>query len=409
MTLFSYTAINENGSQVKGDIEAPSRDLAFDMLSARGYIPETVKEKGHGGLGGGGFMEKFSDRLTPVKPRDMILFTKQFKTLVQAGVPLMDVMSTMELQTENKRLQKVISQIREDVREGANLYRAFSKHDNVFSELYCNMINAGEASGALPEVLERLIYIIEHETKIKADIKSAMRYPMMVLGFLGVAFMVLLNFVIPKFISIFEKVGIALPLPTKMCLMLYHVIHNYWHVGIISVAAVLFLSHYYFFKTHNGRVVKDRTLLRMPLVGPVMLKAAMSRFASIFSILQMSGVTVLDSMDVLSKTISNDAITLEFNRIKEMLTEGRGISQPLRSSKYFPPMVINMVAIGEESGNLDDMLAEISSHYDTEVEYSTKAMSEAIGPILVVGLASVVGFFAMAIFLPMWDLTQMVQ
>ncbi|WDP90800.1 MAG: type II secretion system F family protein [Desulfobacter sp.] len=405
---YTYKAINEIGNEITGELQAGSKDEAFEILSARGYIPESVREKGASALNDSDFASKIEDALTPVKPRDLILFTKQFKTLIQAGVAMMDILSTMEEQTENKRLKRVIGVIRADIREGANLYIAFSKHDTVFSELYCNMLQAGEASGSLPDVLERLIYILDHEHKIKSDIKSAMRYPMMVVFCLGIAFFVLLTFVIPKFITIFQKAGLELPLPTKICMNLYQAIEAYWHVGIVGMVLGGIGLYYALFKTDQGRVFKDTAFLKTPLIGPVVLKAAMSRFASIFSILQMSGVTVLESMEVLGKTINNAAITKEFEKITELLTEGRGISQPLKRSKYFPPMVINMVAIGEESGNLDDMLAEISVHYDAEVEYSTKAMSEAIGPLLIVGLAGVVGFFAMAIFLPMWDLTKMV-
>ncbi|WP_035235462.1 type II secretion system F family protein [Desulfobacter vibrioformis] len=406
MGTYAYTAINETGSIVKGEIEASSREDAADKVAQRGLLPEKVKEKSGSASS---FLSSFEDRFTSVKARDLVLFTKQFKTLIQAGVPMMEVLTTMEVQTENKRLKKVVSQIRADIREGANLFTAFSKHRDVFSELYCNLLNAGEASGALPDVLERLIYIIDHEDKLRSDIKSAMRYPMMVIGFLGVAFFILLNFVIPKFVIIFQSAKLELPLPTKVCIIMHKAMHDYWLIGIILIGVTFFLGYYFFFKMPLGILLRDQALLKMPIVGPVASKAAMSRFASIFAILQTSGITVLESIDVLAETINNAAITKEFIKIKEMLTAGKGISQPLKSSKYFPPMVINMVAIGEETGNLDDMLAEISHHYDAEVEYSTKAMSEAIGPILVVGLATVVGFFALAIFLPMWDLTKMVK
>lgn len=406
MSTFTYTAINETGNVVKGEIDASSQESAVDKITQRGLIPENIKKKS--GKASGSFTS-LEDRLTTVKARDLVLFTKQFKTLIQAGVPMMDVLTTMEVQTENKRLKKVVSQVRVDIREGANLFTAFSRHPDVFSELYCNMLNAGESSGALPDVLERLIYIIDHEDKLKSDIKSALRYPKMVMGFLGVAFFVLLNFVIPKFVRVFESAKLDLPLPTRVCILMHKVIHDYWLIGIVIIALTLASAYYFFFKVPSGILVRDKAILKLPIVGPVVSKAAMSRFASIFAILQTSGITVLESIDVLTKTIDNAAITKEFIKIKEMLTAGKGISQPLRSSRYFPPMVINMVAIGEETGNLDDMLTEISHHYDAEVEYSTKAMSEAIGPILVVGLAAVVGFFALAIFLPMWDLTKMVK
>lgn len=408
MTLYTYTAINENGNEISGEVDAASETLALQILASRGHIPETVKKKTGALSMESTFLTRFLQGLTPVTPRDIILFTKQFKTLIQAGVSMLQILSIMEAQTENKRLQTIIARLSEDIREGASLSMAFSRHEKVFSPLYCSMIKAGESSGSLPNVLERLIYIIEHEHKVKSDIKAAMRYPLMVVCFLGVAFFILLTFVIPKFITIFERAGIELPLPTKICMVLYNIIDNYWMIGLVIIGAgILFFIKY--FQTENGKYVRDLTLMKIPLVGPLIIKSAMSRFASIFSILQASGVTVLESMDVLSETIGNAAVTREFVKIRELLTEGRGISQPLRQAKYFTPMVINMVAIGEESGNLDGMLREVAVHYDAEVEYSTKGLSEAVGPILTIGLAVVVGFFALAIFLPMWDLTKMVK
>ncbi len=406
MTFFTYTALNENGNEIAGELEADSKDLALEILASRGHIPETVKEKS--GQASARAFDRFKDSLTPVKTRDIILFTKQFKTLIQAGVDMIQILSIMEAQTENKRLQKIITGISEDIREGASLTIAFKKHERVFSPLYCSMIQAGEASGSLPDVLDRLIYIIEHEHKVKSDIKAAMRYPAMVVCFLGVAFFVLLTFVIPKFINIFEKAGIDLPLPTKICMIMYNMISNYWLACLVgTIVSIIVLVK--LLKTEKGKFVLDSFLMKLPLVGHLIVKSAMSRFASIFSILQSSGVTVLESIDILSATIGNAAVTREFIMVKELLTEGRGISRPLRQAKYFTPMVINMVAIGEESGNLDEMLQEIAVHYDAEVEYSTKGLSEAVGPILTVGLAAVVGFFALAIFLPMWDLTKMVN
>jgi len=408
MTTFVYKAINENGNEISGELEANSIELASEIISNRGHIPESVKEKSGAAAGSSDFLSKLSENLTPVKPRDIILFTKQFKTLIQAGVPMLQILSIMEAQTENKKLKKIISEISEDIKEGASLSIAFAKHEKIFSPLYCSMIEAGESSGSLPDVLERLIYIIDHEHKVKSEIKAAMRYPAMVLCFLGIAFFILLTFVIPKFITIFEQANIALPLPTKICMNMYNILHNYWLFLIIGVI-ISIIAFIKIVQTEKGKYILDKSLMKLPLVGHLIVKSAMSRFASIFSILQSSGVTVLESMDILSKTIGNAAITREFVKINELLTEGHGISQPLRQAKYFTPMVINMVAIGEESGNLDEMLQEIAVHYDAEVEYSTKGLSEAVGPILTVGLAAVVGFFALAIFLPMWDLTKMVQ
>ena len=187
---------------------------------------------------------------------------------------------------------------------------------------------------------------------------------------------------------------------------LYQFISVYWYIGLGGILLTIG-TLWLILRTHQGKYVRDTLFLKIPVVGPLILKATMSRFASIFSILQSSGVPILNSVDILSGTIGNTAISKEFDQVKERLEEGRGISAPLRAGKHFTPMVINMVAIGEESGNLEEMLSEISKHYDTEVEYAMKRLTEAIGPFLVVALAAVVGFFALAIFLPMWDLTKL--
>jgi type IV pilus assembly protein PilC len=270
------------------------------------------------------------------------------------------------------------------------------------------MVRAGEISGNVPEVLDRLVYIIEHEAKIKSDIKSALQYPFMVTIALVIAFFVLLTFVIPKFASMFDRAGLTLPLPTKIAMLMYKFISVYWYLGLGGLI-VLVVGLRLFLKTDQGQYVKDALILNLPLVGPLFIKAIMSRFASIFAILQSSGVPIMVSMKVLSGAIGNRAIAHEFNNVRDQMHEGKGIAAPLGQAKYFTPMVIDMIAIGEESGNIEEMLQQISVHYDDEVAYAVKGMSEAIGPILIVGLAAVVGFFAMAIFIPMWDMTKMVR
>ncbi len=403
---YSYQAMTDVGTIVNGTIEAESVDAANMMLSAKGYIPSKVVPVKKGEHGGG--VSGFKNMLTTVKPQELILFTKQFRTMFKAGVSIMEIFKTMEAQTENPKLKQTVAAIGEDVRHGATLAKGFSKHPAIFSSLYCNMIQAGEASGALAEVLDRLIYLLDHENKVRNDIKSALQYPIIVLVALGIAFFVLLTVVIPKFVAIFKTAGIDLPVPTLICMHLYDFLASYWYLCLGGTLGTIFGLRYYF-KTDMGRFLRDRVFLRVPVLGPVFSKAAMSRFASIFAILQASGVSVLDSLDILSLTIGNAAISREFDRLKELLKEGRGISGPLSQARHFPPMVINMVAIGEESGNLEEMLQEVANHYDDEVGYAVSQMATNLGPILMVGLAGVVGFFALAIFLPMWDLTQMVK
>ena len=402
MPKFQYEAITETGATTSGEIEADSLESANSMLAARGYIPTRVKAV-QAALSGFQ-MSKILEFLSPVKAPELILFTKQFKTMFNAGVSMINMLEILEQQTENPRLRGVLGKMHQDIKEGASLYEAFRKHPRVFSPLYCSMIRAGEASGALPEVLDRLTYIIEHENQVKSDIKSALTYPVIVVVFLFTAFLILITQVIPKFANIFENAGLELPLPTQICIFLYELLADYWYfiIGAVIAAGVLL---FYYLRTRQGKFMRDMLLMKIPLIGPMFVKSAVSRFASIFSILIASGVDVLDSMDILTETIGNAAIGNELESIKDRLAEGRGIAGPLSEAKYFTPMLINMVAIGEESGNLETMMQEVASHYDTEVEYAMKKMSEAIGPLLTVGLAAVVGFFALAIFLPMWDLT----
>jgi type II secretory pathway component PulF len=404
MANYHYQALDENGMNVTGTIEAESPEMAEKTVLSLGYIPVATKLSGK--AGDNSFLDRILDGLSGIKITDLILFTKQFRSMLRAGIPIIRLLLVLENQTPNKKLKRVVATVSQDIKSGSSLYEAMKKHTSVFSPLYLSMINAGEVSGSLPDVLDRLIGIIGHEAKIKSDIKSAMQYPIIVVIALGIAFFVLLTFVIPKFVAIFARAKLALPLPTKVAMWLYQALANYWFIVIAGVLGLI-IGLVLLFKTPQGRYLRDAFFLKMPLFGPLFQKAAMSRFASIFAILQSSGVPVMKTMEVLSTTIGNSAISHEFELITELIKEGKGISGPLGSAKYFTPMVVDMVAIGEESGNIEEMMQQVSLHYDDEVAYAVKGLSDALGPILIVGLASVVGFFALAIFLPMWDLTKL--
>ena len=406
MPIYHYKAINESGATVTGTIEAESADTATGTLVSRGLIPSKVTDQKTGNPFAQ--ISTFLTRFQSVKAQELILFTKQFRTMIRAGVPMMTLLQTLQTQTDDTILKKITVSMTQDVSEGASLHDAFCRHPRIFSPLFCSMVRAGEASGALPEVLDRLIYIMEHEHKMKTDIRSALQYPFIVISFLVLAFFVLLTYVIPKFSVIFTRAGLELPILTRICIIMYNFLVNYW-VLILGAVILIAIALTYYLRTPKGRLNRDAFLLKFPLVGPLFNKAAMSRFASIFSILQSSGVAVLESMQILSGTINNEAIAREFRKITERLEEGRGISVPLRQSKYFTPIVINMVAIGEESGNLEEMLNDVSSHYDDELAYAMKRLSDSIGPIMTIGLAAVIGFFALAIYMPMWDLTKVVR
>lgn len=405
MTKYEFQAYNENGHLISGELEADSTDVANHNLLSRGLIPSEIKKNDSISLGIG--WERIRGLLNPIKTRDLILFTKQFRTMIRAGVPMTELLKIIEKQTEHKRLKEIIVGLSQDIQGGAGLFSGFKKYPEAFSPLYCSVIQAGETSGSLSEVMERLIAIMEHEYKIKSEIKSALRYPLIVISFLVIAFFILLVFVMPKFVRIFQMRGVDLPFPTKVCLFMYQFLVNYWYIALLGMVGVFFgLAAY--FGTERGKFQRDLLLIKMPIFGSLLLKSAMSRFCSIFSILQFSGVPVLESLRILSGTMDNAVISKQFHTIENEIEGGNNIANPLKSAKYFTPMVVNMVAIGEKAENLDEMLDEVAQHYDSEIEYTIKEITESITPLLTIGLAMVVGFFALAIFLPMWDMTKIV-
>lgn len=405
MPQFSYEAINEAGNTVKGELEAADTAAAQDRLASMGYIPVAVRRGSTGGAQGGGALESLEAMLSPVKSQELVLFTKQFKTMLGAGLSMIEILKVLEQQTENPRLRKACGRIADDVKKGMSISDALAVHRTVFSPLYVSMVRAGESAGALPAVLERLIYIISHENQVKSDIKSALQYPLTVTVALFIAFIVLLTYVVPVFAQIFASAKVELPLPTRIAVTLNHYLVAYWPL-ILGGVFLLVIGLWLYCRTEQGKVTRDALFLALPIMGVLFKKSAMSRFASIFAILQASGVPVLTTIDILVGTIGNAAIAKEFRKVQDLIRSGQGLAGPISRAKYFTPMVVTMVAVGEESGNLDEMLSAVSEHYDAEVAYAVKRLSDALGPVLIVGLAGVVGFFALSIFLPMWDLTQ---
>lgn len=405
MALFNYQASDLSGNLRQGTLTAGDLDEALKQIADANLVPlELQRVNGRGSS----IFSRLKTHYLPVPPGELIIFIKQLDTMVRVGMPITQAFGILKDQTEQPRLRRLAGLIQEDIEGGSSLSAAAGKHPKVFSPLFCSIIEAGEASGTLPDVLQRLLYLIEHEAKVKGEIKTAMRYPVIVVGALGAAFIVMVGFVIPRFAAFFNKQELELPLPTQICLTMSDFLTTYGIHVTFGVILAGYAGHRYFNCSDRGRLIRDRTLLSLPLIGPVLVKSAMSRFASIFALLQSSGVLVLDSLRILTLTVGNLAISNEFEKIRELLEDGNGIAGPLSSSKYFPPMLINMVKIGEESGRLDEMLQHVSEHYDHEVSHTLKKMTDGIGPILIVSLTFVVGFFALAIYMPMWDLTKMV-
>lgn len=403
MGHYSYKAIDESGRETRGTVDAESLDLANDALAARGLTVTRIEAQG--GAGAPGAPASRLDLLRTVSAEELILFTKQLGTMLRAGIPVLRVFDILQTQSENPRLRSVCGTVAADLRAGSTLHTALAKHGKVFPPLYCSMVLAGEASGALPQVLQRLVYVVSHEHKVRSDVRTALQYPALVLLALTAAFVALITLVIPRFASVYERMKIDLPLPTRICLGLSAAMRDGWPwlVGglVLLVAFVAWAV-----RTERGRYLRDRLLMSVPLIGPLIVKASLSRFSSILSILQSTGVGILDSFEILAGTIGNAAISRELTGIQARLEQGHGLARPFASARFFTPMFVNMVAIGEESGNLDEMLREVSSHYDAEVEFATKRLTTALGPVLTVLLAGMVGFFALAVYLPMWDLAK---
>lgn len=403
MANFHYQCISDSGERQSGIITADSADAARLELSRQNLFVLKLKEES---ASLGQFKISLGERHIQLK--HIILFNKQFRTLVNAGVPLVQILGILQEQTEHKGLKKALGDITQRISEGESLHSAFERHPSYFSSLYCSMLEAGERSGSLAEVLESLSLLLSHEDKIKKQISGALRYPKFVLAFMFGAFLILVNFVIPKFAAIFASAKLTLPLPTRVAMGLSENMAQFWWVYIVFLVATIWGTRT-FFKTPKGAYVKDYIPLHLPVMAPLLKKSIIARFAATFSILQRSGISVLDSIDILTNTFNNAVVAQDFLPVKEQLSAGRGLSEPLRELKYFSTLAINMIYVGENSGNLEQMLNELAKHYDEELELAVENLSSALAPILLLLLGILVLFFALAVFLPMWDMMQIAQ
>ena len=404
MENFQYTAIDSTGVTRTGSIEAENIADANRRLFARELNPLSVEYLG--GVGSHSGWERWKILHQRISTEDLVLFTTQLVTQIQVGIPIAQAIGTLGKQTEHPRLRMICQSIRSNLEEGSSLSDALGNHPKLFSNIYVTIVNAGEKSGNLPEAMNRLIYLIRHEEAVRSEVKSALRYPVMVMITLAIAFTIMLGYVIPAFVGFFEKAGLELPLVTRICIGLSNFLRGQGWILLLLIVGAFFL-YKHLLRIPEFRFGRDAFLLRLPLVGQVYIKSAMTRFASIFAILQSSGILVLESFEILAKSVDNLAIAKQFEQVRDSLSEGMDIAGPLREARYFPPLLVNMVAIGEETGRLDQMLRTVSEHYDMELRHTIKKLTDSIGPILIVLLTVVVGFFALAIYLPMWDLTKM--
>jgi type IV pilus assembly protein PilC len=343
-----------------------------------------------------------------IKTRDVVVFTRQFATMINAGLPLVQALDILAQQTENKRLAETTRQVVYDVESGHTLADALRKHPKAFSDLYVNMVAAGEAGGILDTILVRLAQFLEKNDAIVRKVKGAMIYPAVILSVAVIAISVLLIFVIPTFQNMFASVNLDLPLPTRIVIGMSNVLKHYWWAIIGVVVGSMFMVNRYY-QTAPGRLQIDALLLRLPVLGDVIRKAAVSRFTRTLSTLISSGVSILDGLEITARTAGNMVIHNAVMESRASIAGGETIAAPLQKSAVFPPMVISMIAVGEQTGGLDEMLSKIADFYDDEVDAAVSALLSLMEPIMIVVLGVIVGGMVVAMYLPIFDMVNAVQ
>jgi type IV pilus assembly protein PilC len=401
MPVFEYTARTLKGDLVTDKVDLPSKDDVVAHLRKNRMIVVQVREAKSGGLNiklfGGG-----------IKTRDVVIFTRQFATMINAGLPLVQALDILAQQTENKDLASITKQVVYDVESGHTLADALRKHPKAFTDLYVNMVAAGEAGGILDTILLRLAQFLEKNDAIVRKVKGAMIYPAVIFSVAGIAIAVLLIFVIPTFQSMFASAGIALPVPTRIVIFASDVLQGYWWAMLAGMGAAAFLINRYY-KTPSGKLNIDRLLLKAPVLGDLLRKSAVSRFTRTLGTLISSGVSILDGLEITARTAGNMVIHNAVMESRASIAGGETISAPLQRSKVFPPMVISMIAVGEQTGGLDEMLSKIADFYDDEVDAAVSALLSLLEPIMIVVLGVIVGGMVVAMYLPIFDMVNAVQ
>jgi type IV pilus assembly protein PilC len=392
MPTYTYTARAVNGELKTATIDAPSREevvaqLRRQRMSVVKVDEETKKVKTRGSI----------------KMRDIVIFTRQFSTMINAGLPLVQALDILAKQSENKALKDVTRAVVFDVESGHTVADALKKHPKAFSDLYVNMVAAGEAGGILDTILMRLATFLEKNDALVRKVKGAMIYPGVIMSVAAIAIVVLLLFVIPVFEKMFESVGMPLPLPTRVVISMSRFLQSFWWLVIGGfMFAGWSLKKYY--ATSDGKLAIDKMLLKMPVLGDVLRKSAVSRFTRTLGTLIGSGVSILDGLEITAKTAGNRVIQDAIMESRASIAGGETISAPLQKSQVFPPMVISMIAVGEQTGGLDEMLSKVADFYDEEVDAAVSNLLSMLEPVMIVFLGVVVGGVVISMYMPLFSL-----
>jgi len=380
-------------------MEAANREAVVARLRSQQVIATAVRTKPRDitipGLGG------------KVTDRDIVVFTRQFATMIDAGLPLVQCLEILASQQDNKTLKKTLTEIRQSVEGGSTFAAALKQHPKVFTSLYANMVEAGEAGGILDTILNRLAQYMEKAMSLKKKVKSAMIYPSTIITVAVLVVIFLLVFVIPTFKAMFEGFGAALPLPTQIVLELSRLVRSYFLVGVAAVVGAV-IGVRWWYGTSSGRTSIDRLLLKMPVIGILIRKVAVAKFTRTLGTLISSGVAILDGLDITARTAGNKIVEMAVLKTRASISEGKTIAEPLRESGVFPPMVVQMIAVGEQTGALDAMLSKIADFYDEEVDTAVTNLTSLLEPMLMVFLGIVIGGVVIAMYLPIFKLISVV-
>jgi len=396
MATFAWTGKTRQGSQQKGEVVAKTREEVIGLPRKQNILVTSIQQKA------GAFNLSFSLGGS-VTDKDIVIFTRQFATMIDAGLPLVQCLEILSTQTENKFLSKVVGEVRQEVESGSTYADALRKHPKAFDDLYVNMVAAGEAGGILDTILNRLAKHIEKAAKLKKQIKSAMVYPLTIMGVAVVIVAILMIWVIPVFAKMFSDFGGALPAPTQIVITASNISKQY--APYMAVGAVLgWIGLKRFYKTQTGRKLMDTLGLKMPVIGDLIRKAAVAKFTRTLGTLISSGVPILEGLNITAKTAGNKVIEEAIMTARQSISEGKTVSDPLGKTKVFPPMVVQMIAVGETTGALDAMLGKIADFYEEEVDAAVAALTSLLEPMLMVFLGAIIGFIVIAMYLPIFKM-----
>ncbi|HZN44984.1 MAG TPA: type II secretion system F family protein [Nitrospiraceae bacterium] len=405
MSTFAYVGRTRQGSVKKGELTAKTRDEAVDQLRKQNVVVTSLEEKS--GKGG-----KFNFSLgSGLTDKDLVVFTRQFGTMINAGLPLIQCLDILATQSENKVLRETIGDVKISVEGGSTFSDALRKHPKVFDDLYVNMIHAGEVGGLLDTILTRLAKHIEKAMKLKGQIKSAMVYPIAIMGVAVIVITVLMVWVIPIFAKMFAEMSggkVGLPGPTQIVIDVSNFFQSYIiHIVVAIAAAIYGIKRYY--KTTKGRIVIDRLLLKVPVLGDIIRKASVAKFTRTLGTLITSGVPLLEGLGICARTSGNKVIEEALLGARISISSGKTISEPLAKSQVFPKMVTHMIAVGESTGALDAMLGKIADFYEDEVDQAVAAMTSLLEPMMMVFLGTIIGFIVIAMYLPIFSMAGAIQ